>query len=458
MATKLCGVARSIRVVRLPELPTKGDVSDWLIAGGTAEQLEQLAAREPEWQAGPASPEQPAEPDPIWTDEEAWIEADLPRRPWVAPGYALRGAVTLLSGPPSAMKSSLTLAWACAIALGRDFGRFRPTETGAVLLYNVEDDQTEQRRRLGAVLRQFNATPHDICGKVIRSGPHGVGTLLRRTDRGLIVDTEAMARLRQIIAERKPACFIADPLAELHTEEENDNTALRTVIAQFRSLAVEFNLAVVLLHHTRKGTTASPGDPDTARGASAIIGAVRIAMTLMGMREEDAAEFGMPTDPKVRSSFVRLDDAKQNYAAIREAQWFEKRAHELDNGEMVPAATPWTPPRPRSPRPRTSPPLPPPSSAAPQGESHGPRDYPRTPAPSGTSSSNTDSSQKRHKQQPWCACNSSTASKPRGSRTSTATTATASASTTGRLPSGATNPSASAMTQIRRKSAAQRSV
>jgi hypothetical protein len=44
VARKLHGIARSIRVLRLPGLPDKGDVSDWLAAGGTADEMERLAA------------------------------------------------------------------------------------------------------------------------------------------------------------------------------------------------------------------------------------------------------------------------------------------------------------------------------------------------------------------------------------------------------------------------------
>jgi AAA domain len=55
----------------------------------------------------------------IWIDEDPWVETELPPRPWVAPGYALRGAVTIIAGPPSALKSSLMLAWGCAVALGQ---------------------------------------------------------------------------------------------------------------------------------------------------------------------------------------------------------------------------------------------------------------------------------------------------------------------------------------------------
>ena len=47
VAASLHGLAASIRIVNLPGLPIKGDVSDWIAAGGTREQLEQLAKETP---------------------------------------------------------------------------------------------------------------------------------------------------------------------------------------------------------------------------------------------------------------------------------------------------------------------------------------------------------------------------------------------------------------------------
>lgn len=280
----------------------------------------------------------------LWIDDGDWTEAEIPPRPWVAPGYALRGAVTVVAGPPSAMKSSLMLAWAVALALGKPHGDFRPIEADASLIYNVEDNQTEQRRRLSAVLRQFDTLAAEIRGKIVRVGPAGIGTLFTLDkETGAVLPTAAMTALRALIAERSPAMLIADPLAELHTAEENDNTALRAIVAEFRALAQEFNIAVILVHHTRKGAVI-PGDPDSARGASAIIGAGRIVLTLCTMSEDDADVLGLPKDRKTRFRYVRLDDAKQNYAGIGEAQWYEKALYTLDNGEMVPAAVPWQPP------------------------------------------------------------------------------------------------------------------
>lgn len=293
---------------------------------------------------GGASYAKPGSAPHIWIDADEWDEADIPRRPWIVPGYAMRGTVTLIAGPPSALKSSVALGWASSVALCIDYGRFRPAVAGPVFVYNVEDDQNEQRRRLSATLRQFGARPADIKDKLYRMGPSTIGTLLERCDDGKVRFTPAMDTLHTLISMKRPVMLIIDPLAELHNCDENDNTALRAIIAKFRELAVEFDMAVVVLHHTRKGAGQSPGDPDAARGASAIIGAVRVAVTLTTMSEDDAKEFGLPTDLEQRSYYVRMDDAKSNYAPLRSAQWFEKIAYDLNNGDAVAAAVPWQTP------------------------------------------------------------------------------------------------------------------
>lgn len=50
IARSLHGIAASVKIVELPGLPEKGDVSDWLKAGGTKEQLLALAETAPEYE------------------------------------------------------------------------------------------------------------------------------------------------------------------------------------------------------------------------------------------------------------------------------------------------------------------------------------------------------------------------------------------------------------------------
>ena len=290
----------------------------------------------------PTPDRRPAVPA-ITVDAEPWSEADIPLRPWLAKGYLLRGAVTVVSGPGSAGKSSLMIAWCIALALERQYGKFHPVSPMTILTYNVEDDAIEQKRRLSATLRQFSAVPEDLCNRVVRIAPTEIGTVFERDEfTGRLKPTAAMTQLQAEIIQRKPDVVILDPLVELHDAEENDNTAIRAVLAQFRRLAELHSVAVVLLHHTRKGSAASPGDPDTIRGASAIVGAARIVLTLSTMTADEAATFSIPDTH--RSAYFRLDSAKSNYAPLHEAEWFERVPYDLDNGESVAAAVPWQPP------------------------------------------------------------------------------------------------------------------
>ena len=52
----------SIRVLNLPNLPTKGDVIDWVRAGGTATEFAELVAQAPDWAPSPKA--QPTKPKP----------------------------------------------------------------------------------------------------------------------------------------------------------------------------------------------------------------------------------------------------------------------------------------------------------------------------------------------------------------------------------------------------------
>lgn len=53
VATALHGTAASVKVLELPNLPEKGDVSDWLQTGGTIQQLQELVNATPEWKPSP---------------------------------------------------------------------------------------------------------------------------------------------------------------------------------------------------------------------------------------------------------------------------------------------------------------------------------------------------------------------------------------------------------------------
>lgn len=277
----------------------------------------------------------------MWWEWETWDEAAIPARRWIAKPLLLRRTVTALAGPGSGGKSSLMLAWAVALALGKPYRPLAPEGASRVLIYNVEDDREEQQRRISATLRQFDSFPANLGDRIIRCGPEDIGTLIELdAATGTYVFTPAWEALEYLIERFRPDVIILDPLVELHTAEENDNTALRAVIARFRVLSIQHDCSVVLIHHTRKGAEA--GDMEGIRGASALNGAARVVLTAFPMTDLEAETHNVAAEKK--RTFFRLDAVKQNYAPQGEPIWHQLIEYELANGEAIAAAIPWTPP------------------------------------------------------------------------------------------------------------------
>ncbi|MFZ1936665.1 MAG: DUF3987 domain-containing protein [Thermoguttaceae bacterium] len=66
------GVAKAVRIVELPGLPPKGDVSDWIAAGGTKEDLIRLIEATPDWRQAAVRP---------WPEIASFDVVDLPEFP-----------------------------------------------------------------------------------------------------------------------------------------------------------------------------------------------------------------------------------------------------------------------------------------------------------------------------------------------------------------------------------------
>lgn len=73
VAISLHGMAASIKILALPDLPLKGDVSDWIQAGGTAEKLMKLVEATPEWK-----PEEKANKKSSAEKKQAKVPKDKP--------------------------------------------------------------------------------------------------------------------------------------------------------------------------------------------------------------------------------------------------------------------------------------------------------------------------------------------------------------------------------------------
>lgn len=163
-------------------------------------------------------------------------------RHWLIEGLWADQAVGIVGGEPKCGKSFLALDLAVAVASGAPcLRRFRPAQTGRVLLFAAEDALHVVRRRLEGIARAA-AVAFDSLDI------HVITTPVVRLD----LDADRR-RLLETVAAFRPTLLVLDPFARLHGIDENAAADVAPLLAYLRQLQRDFATAVVLVHHTRKG-------------------------------------------------------------------------------------------------------------------------------------------------------------------------------------------------------------
>jgi hypothetical protein len=107
-AKALHGTAKTVRIVRLPDLPEKGDVSDWLDADAhNAERLVDVCFGAPIWSPDTTTPATPSKI--IWLDMSKWDDEPVPERKWAILNRVPLNQAGLFSGEGGTGKSIIEL-------------------------------------------------------------------------------------------------------------------------------------------------------------------------------------------------------------------------------------------------------------------------------------------------------------------------------------------------------------
>ncbi|EYD74086.1 hypothetical protein Rumeso_04339 [Rubellimicrobium mesophilum DSM 19309] len=143
VAGHLHGIAREIRVVPLPGLPEKGDVSDWLNAGGDEEALLAICDEAPRW--SPDTEPAPEAPLRLLSYDEM---ASMPEAEWLVDGLLVEGTSALLFGKSNSFKSFLAIDITCSVATGRSWHGKSVQGPGPVLYVATEGSRGVGRQRI----------------------------------------------------------------------------------------------------------------------------------------------------------------------------------------------------------------------------------------------------------------------------------------------------------------------
>jgi hypothetical protein len=162
VGSRLLDVATSVKSLTLPGLPPKGDVVDWLDAGGDVEALYDLSARAV-----------PFEPVPFESRFRAvtWQDLDEPGPAYehLVKGVLTRGEMSMTAGASGSGKTFLILELAMCVARGVPFFGNRVRKAGVV--YQAGEGARALRRKRLKAYRQHHKCAHESVPFVLMESP-----------------------------------------------------------------------------------------------------------------------------------------------------------------------------------------------------------------------------------------------------------------------------------------------
>lgn len=274
-------------------------------------------------------------------DIDFWDEVDfasIPRVEYVYNYFYAKGYTSVTAAPPKVGKSLLGLIEAVDIATGRGLLTGQTQAPQKVYYYNAEDDQHTLENRVGAILKHYGISQSEIRGQLaVKSGVGDGGFYVISGQDGQINEAQFQAMETKCLLAGID-CVILDPLQDLSRSPET-NEIMRLLGGRLRKMANKCQLAIGLIHHTRKMQAGVKASIDDMRGGSALRGTARFNRLLVPMTEDDAVKAGL----KDHRSHFQIGDIEGNLAPPSSdyAKWFEKISIIADNGENVGVITPW---------------------------------------------------------------------------------------------------------------------
>lgn len=174
------------------------------------------------------------------------IPREAEERRWLIEHLWGASAVGIIGGNPKCCKSWLALEMAVSVTTGSScLGRFEVIEPGPALVYLAEDSLPMVRARLASLAKHHRVALPELDLHVI-------------TQRSIRLDLgRDQVRLQKTVRLFSPRLLVLDPLVRLHRLDENSASEVSGLLSYLRDLQRELEVALLLVHHTRKNT--SPG-------------------------------------------------------------------------------------------------------------------------------------------------------------------------------------------------------
>lgn len=282
----LQGVAKSIKRIDLAkhwtQCPIKGDVTDFIEAGASLDDLNRIIQQTP-FVGEPATAIQ-VKPAVTFARVGDALKNAMKPIPWLVEGFFIKDTLAALVGKPSSGKSLISLSLAASIATGADwFGH--KTQKGTVV-YLAGEGQWGISRRLMAWSKHHNISLDEAD---LFLSDHAV---MIDQPKAIVDTADAIRALSE-----SPSLIVIDTLHRSFSGDENSASDMAAFIQGCDYLRTQFPNAVVLVvHHSGHGNEVR------ARGSSSFHAALDTSYTIEGadsvkVMTQNKTKDGKPAQP-----------------------------------------------------------------------------------------------------------------------------------------------------------------
>ena len=269
IATQMTGKVGEIIMLdlglRFPELKAGADVSDWLNAGHSVEELLELVSRCEPWtpatadnaaatpvepprsdDQNPGKETQPSPPSPAESVMLRSAATIIPRAiDWLWPGWLSVGKLHLLAGAPGTAKTTIAMTWAAAISTGGTFPDGSLAPQGNVLIWSSEDDPRD------TLIPRLIAAGADLnYVHIVESVSHS------KTGKRTFDPAKDFPLLKAAVNQIGAVVFmVIDSVADAVAGDAGKNNQVRRALSPVKDFAEEMGIAVLGITHFNKGTS-----------------------------------------------------------------------------------------------------------------------------------------------------------------------------------------------------------
>lgn len=263
IARGLQRIARRLRVLQLPDLPAKGDPSDWLASGGDGDQLRDLtAAKAEDWTPAPPESRFGAVP---------WSAMDTVtfRRDWLVEDIMFCGDFCLQYGASQSGKSFLAVDLALCVARGEPwFGK--KTRKGGVL-YQAGEGGMGLLSRLKAY-RQEHGVKGDLPFVLL---PKRVDLYAHEADNGIEAFLSEIAAQKAWLTTPLELVVIDTFATATPGANENASEDVSRALRNVQRIQEASGAAVLVVHHKNAGGEKPRGHTSLYANADAALEVIR---------------------------------------------------------------------------------------------------------------------------------------------------------------------------------------